>query len=183
MKVSELKYGMPIRVRIPSYEASGYPAEFDTDFIGYHDGFVVIYTEPYSDVHIMYDGVLPEWCSAYDLQSNEWVGITNDEADWRPKCPDTNDWFDADCCTNYEHEDVAADNVNRPTHYTQGRRELIDIMSDTFTNEEFKGFLKCNCLKYLARYKHKNGIEDLKKADWYLNKLIEVEETKDREEI
>lgn len=182
MKVSELKYGAPIRVCIPAYDACGYPSEFDTEFVGYHDGYVVVWAEPYSDEHsILYDGVLPEWCSVYDLQSCEWVGI------------------ETSCCTIYEDEEpiertysedtkdtcesIPADNVNYPTHYTQGRRELIDVMSDIFTNEEFKGFLKCNCLKYLARYKHKNGIEDLKKASWYLNKLIEVEEAKDREEI
>lgn len=58
----------------------------------------------------------------------------------------------------------------------QGRRETIDIIRDTLTDDEFKGFLKGNCIKYLTRYKFKNGIEDLNKAVWYLNKLIATEQ-------
>jgi hypothetical protein len=42
--------------------------------------------------------------------------------------------------------------------------------------ESFKGFLKGNCIKYLWRYQHKNGAEDLKKAQWYLSRLIEIRE-------
>ncbi|MBQ5695934.1 MAG: DUF3310 domain-containing protein, partial [Clostridium sp.] len=40
--------------------------------------------------------------------------------------------------------------------------------------DEFTGFLRGNIIKYVWRYKDKNGLEDLKKAQWYLNKLIEV---------
>lgn len=68
------------------------------------------------------------------------------------------------------------DNVNSPLHYTQGGRETIDIMRDMVDDVEFKGYLKCNIIKYISRYKFKNGIEDLKKAKWYLEKLINVEE-------
>jgi hypothetical protein len=42
------------------------------------------------------------------------------------------------------------------------------------TNEAFKGYLHGNCLKYLMRFTRKNGQEDLLKAQWYLNKLIEI---------
>ena len=44
------------------------------------------------------------------------------------------------------------------------------------TIEEFKGFLKGNCQKYLWRYTKKNGAEDLKKAKWYLDRLITIRE-------
>ena len=40
------------------------------------------------------------------------------------------------------------------------------------SGEEFSGYLKGNCLKYLWRYKDKGGVEDLKKCGWYLNRLI-----------
>ena len=40
------------------------------------------------------------------------------------------------------------------------------------TNEGFEYYLQGNIMKYLWRYKYKNGVEDLEKAQWYLNKLI-----------
>ena len=61
------------------------------------------------------------------------------------------------------------DNIN-PKHYKQGKIEVIDFILD-----QKMGYLESNILKYICRYKLKNGLEDLKKAQWYLNKLIEVE--------
>lgn len=66
------------------------------------------------------------------------------------------------------------DNIN-PNHYKIGGIETIDYLKAKMTDEQFKGFLIGNILKYVSRYPHKNGIEDLKKANWYLNKLIEEE--------
>jgi len=71
----------------------------------------------------------------------------------------------------------AGDNVNHPSHYTQGSIECIDAIE-----ESTKGLLGiaavcvANVIKYIWRYKFKNGIEDLKKARWYLDKLIDHEE-------
>jgi hypothetical protein len=71
----------------------------------------------------------------------------------------------------------AGDNVNHPSHYTQGKIECIDAIE-----ESTKGLLGisavcvANVIKYIWRYKFKNGIEDLKKARWYLDKLISHEE-------
>lgn len=64
------------------------------------------------------------------------------------------------------------DKVNHPSHYTQGKYETIDIIED-ITGEHFKGYLVGNITKYISRFEHKNGIEDLKKSQWYLNKLID----------
>lgn len=59
-------------------------------------------------------------------------------------------------------------------HYTSnGIHEPIKIMKDTFSQEEFCGFLNGNVLKYMLRYKEKNGIEDLRKAQTYLTWLID----------
>lgn len=70
-------------------------------------------------------------------------------------------------------ENVAVDDkVNSPLHYTQGGIEVIDILQAKLGSDMFQGFLLGNVLKYSLRYRHKNGIEDLKKAQWYLNKLI-----------
>lgn len=76
-------------------------------------------------------------------------------------------------------EDVKPDPVNRPAHYTSGGIECIDAMAAAFGDEAVKDFCLCNCFKYLWRHRNKNGVEDLKKARWYLNRLItnmEVEE-------
>jgi len=61
-----------------------------------------------------------------------------------------------------------------PNHYKQGGIESIDAIKAFMSEEEFKGFLKGNCQKYLFRYEKKNGIEDLRKCQWYLERLIEV---------
>jgi len=72
------------------------------------------------------------------------------------------------------------DPVNNPSHYTSGSIECIDAIKASMTKEEFCGFLKGNVQKYVWRFEKKvNPVEDLKKANWYLNKLIEeVEEWK-----
>ncbi len=67
------------------------------------------------------------------------------------------------------------DMVNQPPHYTHGGIETIDYMKAKLTPEAFVGFLQGNCIKYLSRATHKGSpVEDFKKAQWYLNKLIET---------
>ena len=68
------------------------------------------------------------------------------------------------------------DPVNSPKHYadTCGGIECIDAIEASMSMEEFKGFLKGNVQKYVWRYAQKNGVEDLKKAKWYLERLITV---------
>ena len=63
--------------------------------------------------------------------------------------------------------------VNHPKHYAFGGIETIDYLKAKMTSDEFKGFLKGNVMKYMSRESEKNGIEDLKKAQWYLNYLVE----------
>lgn len=63
------------------------------------------------------------------------------------------------------------DNVN-PDHYKQGSIECIEAIKASMTHEEFIGYLKGNSMKYLWRYRNKNGIEDLNKMNWYSNRLI-----------
>ena len=66
--------------------------------------------------------------------------------------------------------------INHPKHYTQNDIECIDAIESMLGKEQFKSYCQGNCLKYLWRYKHKGGVEDLKKCQWYLNKLISVME-------
>ena len=67
------------------------------------------------------------------------------------------------------------DMVNHPPHYNQHGIECIDAI-EACTDVGFEHYLQGNILKYLWRYRYKNGIEDLKKADWYLQKLISTVE-------
>lgn len=68
------------------------------------------------------------------------------------------------------------DNVNHPAHYNVGNYESIDVMVATQGAEAVKNFCICNAFKYIYRHKFKNGTEDIKKAIWYLNKYVELEE-------
>jgi hypothetical protein len=67
-----------------------------------------------------------------------------------------------------------SDPVNSPSHYTSGGIETIDYMEAKSTPEEFRGHLRLSAVKYLSRagLKH-DTLEDLKKARWYINALIE----------
>lgn len=67
------------------------------------------------------------------------------------------------------------DNVNNPSHYTKGKYETIDIIKDMLSPEQFKGYCLGNVLKYIARHEHKNGVEDLEKAQVYLGWGVEAE--------
>jgi len=70
------------------------------------------------------------------------------------------------------------DPVNSPFHYadSSGGIECIEAIEASMTLEEFKGFLKGNVQKYVWRYDKKKGVEDLKKARWYLDRLIGIKE-------
>lgn len=71
------------------------------------------------------------------------------------------------------------DPVNHPPHYTQGGMECIEaIKAATVGLEGIEAVCTGNAIKYLWRWKQKNGTEDLKKAIWYINKLIEEKEDK-----
>tara|TARA_R100000908_G_C3608293_1_gene59846 strand:- start:238 stop:456 length:219 start_codon:yes stop_codon:yes gene_type:complete len=65
------------------------------------------------------------------------------------------------------------DMVNSPPHYNDGGIECIEAIEASMSEEAFRGYLKGNMLKYLWRYEHKGGKEDLDKANWYLTKLRE----------
>ena len=64
------------------------------------------------------------------------------------------------------------DMVNQPPHYNQAGIECLDAIRAA-TNEGYEFYLQGNILKYLWRYRYKNGVEDLNKAKFYLERLIE----------
>jgi hypothetical protein len=65
------------------------------------------------------------------------------------------------------------DLVNHPDHYKSGGIEVIDFMEAKLTPEELKGYLRGNVIKYLSRAGKKDDeLQDFKKAQWYLNRLV-----------
>ena len=65
------------------------------------------------------------------------------------------------------------DSVNSPAHYMHGKKETIDVIRDCMEGDEYHGYLKGNVLKYVSRYKFKGEpLQDLEKAQWYLNRLV-----------
>lgn len=71
--------------------------------------------------------------------------------------------------------DAAVDDaVNHPSHYCQDGIECIDVIKATTKDlSAFDAFCQGNAMKYLFRWQFKNGAEDLKKARWYIDKLLE----------
>ena len=65
------------------------------------------------------------------------------------------------------------DMVNSPPHYNKYGVECIEAIQSA-TGEGFEYYLQGNIIKYLWRYRYKNGVQDLEKAQWYLTRLIEI---------
>jgi hypothetical protein len=86
-----------------------------------------------------------------------------------------------DCEVVDEESNVPSPNmVESPPHYNSGKYEVIDIIEDSLRDIPggFEAYMVGNIEKYVMRYRHKNGVEDLKKSRWYLDRLIvEVEKS------
>jgi hypothetical protein len=61
-----------------------------------------------------------------------------------------------------------------PDHYKKGAIQPWAYMKSVMTDEEFRGFLVGNVIKYISRYQHKDGLKDLEKAQHYLSKLMDM---------
>ena len=100
------------------------------------------------------------------------------------KCYNWYKELDQAACENTEtkccNKEPNVDMVNHPTHYTQGGIECIDALkAATISKTGIEAVCTANAIKYLWRYEEKNGIEDVKKARWYIDRLIkELEEKK-----
>lgn len=67
-----------------------------------------------------------------------------------------------------------SDPVNHPAHYTHSDIECIDAIRAAVGSEHhFMSYCQGAAIKYLWRYRHKGGVEDLKKANWYLDRMIQ----------
>lgn len=80
--------------------------------------------------------------------------------------------------THYEIGETSDQDAIRPDYYQHEGRDLFDHFSEMFTTQEFRGFMVGNVIKYVIRYHSKNGVEDLRKARTYLDRLIQAEEEK-----
>lgn len=112
--------------------------------VKYHDGTHTYTTESAFKNHF----VIPEL--EVNFEDSKCDGVE----------PDVEVYFESDLIVNQ-------------IHYTVNGIQPIQIMKANMTKEEYRGFLEGNILKYPLRYKHKNGLEDLKKAKTYLTWLIE----------
>lgn len=64
------------------------------------------------------------------------------------------------------------DNVNNPPHYNAGKIETIECIESALGHQGFIDYCIGNVLKYTSRWRHKGGLEDLHKAQWYLNRAV-----------
>ena len=71
------------------------------------------------------------------------------------------------------------DKVNHPEHYTFGSVECIDAIHSALGDRGFIEYCQGNAMKYLWRHRRKGGVEDLEKAKWYIDRMIETEATPD----
>lgn len=118
----------------------------------------------------------------YDKETDEYTdtyACIFDEMsdDMLNKCYNWYKELDPAACENAENEyyDVEqnVDMVNHPSHYTQGGIECIDALkAATVSKTGIEAVCTANAIKYLWRYEEKNGIEDVKKARWYIDRLI-----------
>lgn len=70
-----------------------------------------------------------------------------------------------------------SDNVNHPVYYTQGHIECIDAIESALTSNEYIGYMTGNILEHIWRHRLKDKVQDLQKAMWYLDRLMEYERT------
>ena len=128
-----------------------------------------------------------ELAKKYDKETREWTDayacIFGDMSDdMLNKCYNWYKEIDQAACENDEdrccNKEPNVDMVNHPVHYTQGGIECIDALkAATVSKTGIEAVCTANAIKYLWRYEEKNGIEDVKKARWYIDRLIrELEE-------
>ena len=93
------------------------------------------------------------------------VGNGNTAADDECECP----FF----CLSANGGKMVTDNVNHPSHYTAGGIECVDAMKACVSGlNEMEAVCTSHALKYLWRWKHKNGAEDIRKCIWWLERLL-----------
>jgi len=85
-----------------------------------------------------------------------------------------NEFTDYNWWKNKSSYEIREELVNGPQHYNSGGIECIDAIEAMLSKGEFIGYLRGNSFKYRWRYTYKDGVQDLMKARWYEDKLLEV---------
>ena len=85
-----------------------------------------------------------------------------------------NEFTDYNWWKNKSSYEIREELVNGPQHYNSGKIECIDAIEAMLSKGEFIGYLRGNSFKYRWRYTYKDGVQDLMKARWYEDKLLEV---------
>ena len=112
------------------------------------------------------DATPEEWNNLNRKDTADWDG-PNDHPVYGENIPDNS--------LGKSYANLINTMVDHPPHYNKTGVECIDAIK-AMTDEGFEHYLQGNIMKYLWRYRYKNGAEDLKKAQWYLNELIDVVE-------
>lgn len=126
----------------------------------------------------------PDWALHRDKCFNKHYWSEGYSVGDRFKCVNSNnvreyDGYEVKSVIIAQREPVTNDNINHPSHYTQGSIECIDaIKAATVGKTGIEAVCVANVVKYLWRYEEKNGLEDVKKARWYLERLISELENK-----
>lgn len=113
-----------------------------------------------------------------DIYKSATDAVTDYKKEWIPK--DTDKSISGGTDDDYESEDKM---VSHPSHYqSKNGIEVIDVI-EAFTEdlEGIEAVCTANAIKYLCRWKNKNGVQDLEKAMWYLQHLINVLKSKNKE--
>lgn len=81
-----------------------------------------------------------------------------------------------DLLKRWREENMSEDfnTINKPQHYADKEIEVIDYIRDTLTEDQYEGYCIGNVIKYVSRYRLKGGVEDLKKARYYLEAAIQT---------
>ena len=120
--------------------------------------------------HYFDKGIEEEMPQHEQLERELELEIHNDG--WDPVEKDYLEYPSVDSVPRCNEEDM----INNPNHYNAGSIECIEAIKASMSTEAYAGYLRGNVQKYVWRYEYKNGVEDLRKAQWYLSTLIaEVE--------
>lgn len=145
-----------LEIRLSDYDKELHFAGLTTKFERYDDLDIMLISKPKlrNDGSVFY---FPVWDRSESVRK-----VKNDDTDIKPKSVS---------------EDT--DDINHPSRYAKGKYECIDVMQEIFGVEFTKVFCKGNAFKYLWRESDKGGINDIKKAQFYINKYIELSNSPD----
>ena len=111
-----------------------------------------------------------------DAKPEDWDALKAD------RYHDNRPFAEPECALPADHHEMmkrerdryapSPDVVDKPAHYRVGEVEAIDYIEQQLGGQGIRHYLEGNILKYMHRWRYKNGVEDLRKARWYLDKLI-----------